>query len=102
MIFLSFGFISSQRMGVGHDDSSSGCANHVNLMASTISIGPGSMKWSACSRERFQDFLRYTYTTDIPWTVVFPFPKEKKQNSINASIAVFFRLFIVLNEQAFN
>ena len=83
-------------MGVGHDGSSSGCANNINLMASTIPIGPGSMKWSACSRERFQDFLRYTYTTKvegISWTVVFHFPKMKKKNSFNTSIAVFFKLF---------
>ncbi|XP_020600997.1 A disintegrin and metalloproteinase with thrombospondin motifs 6-like [Orbicella faveolata] len=55
-------------MGVGHDGSSSGCANHINLMASTIPIGPGSMKWSACSRERFQDFLsqRSNCLDDIP------------------------------------
>lgn len=46
---------------MGHDGSgaAASCENNKNIMASTIPNGPGSMKWSACSRERFQDFLRY-------------------------------------------
>lgn len=49
------------RMSVGHDGSgtAASCENNKNIMASTLPSGPGSMKWSACSRERFQDFLRY-------------------------------------------
>lgn len=57
-------------MSVGHDGSgaAASCENNKNIMASTLPSGPGSMKWSACSRERFQDFLsqRSDCLDDIP------------------------------------
>ncbi|XP_022792548.1 A disintegrin and metalloproteinase with thrombospondin motifs 6-like [Stylophora pistillata] len=57
-------------MSVEHDGSGAAlsCENNKNIMASSIPSGPGSMKWSACSRERLQEFLsqRSHCLDDIP------------------------------------
>ncbi|KAJ7351836.1 metalloendopeptidase [Desmophyllum pertusum] len=68
-------------MGVVHDghNAAVSCVNHKNIMATVIPTGLGSMKWSACSREMFQNFLRYKSECldDIPpMSAVVQDPKE--------------------------
>ncbi|XP_068687209.1 A disintegrin and metalloproteinase with thrombospondin motifs 6-like isoform X1 [Montipora foliosa] len=59
-------------MGLSHD--ASPCNKHKNIMASTIPSGPGVMKWSKCSMEKFQEFLlsqRVNCLDDIPVNMSF-------------------------------
>ncbi len=44
-------------LGISHDGGK-GCPDGVNIMATGASTGEGSLKWSPCSQNTFQQFLR--------------------------------------------
>ena len=50
--------ISSLSIGLGHDGDNN-CSNGVNIMATAVPGGPGALKWSSCSRDVLQAFLRF-------------------------------------------
>ena len=45
-------------IGLGHDGDNS-CPNGVNIMSTALPGGAGALKWSSCSRDVLQGFLRF-------------------------------------------
>ena len=48
---------SAQSLGIGHDGGKV-CPDGLNIMATGASSGDGALKWSSCSKNAFQQFLR--------------------------------------------
>lgn len=44
-------------LGAGHDGDNS-CTGGINIMAATLPGGKGALKWSSCTGNLFQRFLR--------------------------------------------
>lgn len=45
-------------IGLGHDGDN-GCSNGANIMSTALPGGAGALKWSSCSRDVLQEFLRF-------------------------------------------
>ena len=45
-------------IGLGHDGDNN-CSNGVNIMSTAVPGGAGALKWSSCSRDVLQGFLRF-------------------------------------------
>lgn len=55
-VLLHFLFFCS--FGLNHDGDN-GCRSGINIMASVLIGGEGALKWSSCSRDALQKFLRF-------------------------------------------
>ena len=57
LLLLSILFLSLS-IGLGHDGDNN-CSNGVNIMSTAVPGGAGALKWSSCSRDVLQGFLRF-------------------------------------------
>lgn len=55
-LFLSFFIYFS--FGAGHDDDQELCKGGINIMAAVLPGGKGALKWSPCTKNLIQAFLR--------------------------------------------
>lgn len=55
--FLSIYFFYS--IGLGHDGHENSCLDGKYIMSTILTSGTNAMRWSTCSQEKIQAFLRY-------------------------------------------